>query len=108
MNWLNLNQHDNKKAAKLEGIERSVQLVSFESISTTEHDNYEAPEVTPDDLAVIMYTSGTTGKAKGVMILHRNIMACIGGLSSRLKLSGMDFDAEDCYIGYLPLAHVLA
>ena len=53
-----------------------------------------------------MYTSGTTGKAKGVMILHRNITAAIGGLTSRLKLSGISFD-DDVYIGYLPCAHVL-
>lgn len=53
-----------------------------------------------------MYTSGTTGKAKGVMILHKNICAAIGGLTSRLKLSGISFD-DDVYIGYLPCAHVL-
>ena len=53
-----------------------------------------------------MYTSGTTGKAKGVMILHRNLCAAIGGLTSRIKLSGISFE-DDVYIGYLPLAHVL-
>jgi len=50
---------------------------------------------------------GTTGKAKGVMILHRNLVACIGGLTSRLGISGISFSSDDCYIGYLPLAHVL-
>jgi len=30
-------------------------------------------DVTPDDMAVLMYTSGTTGNAKGAMLLHRNI-----------------------------------
>jgi long-chain acyl-CoA synthetase len=32
-------------------------------------------DVTPDDLAVIMYTGGTTGQSKGVMLSHRNLVA---------------------------------
>ena len=34
----------------------------------------EPAELKPDDTAVIMYTSGTTGKPKGVMLTHRNIL----------------------------------
>ncbi|KAK7882756.1 hypothetical protein WMY93_028930 [Mugilogobius chulae] len=57
----------------------------------------------PSDIAVIMYTSGSTGAPKGVMISHRNILAGITGMVERIpKLS-----EEDTYIGYLPLAHVL-
>ena len=41
------------------------------------------------------------------MIQHQNLIASIAGLSSRLSISGLDFDETDVYIGYLPLAHVL-
>ena len=41
------------------------------------------------------------------MIEHQNLIASIAGLSSRLSISGLDFDETDVYIGYLPLAHVL-
>ena len=41
-------EHDNKKDAKLDGIDGSVQLTSFENISSTDAGGYEAPEVTPD------------------------------------------------------------
>lgn len=34
-----------------------------------------APQVTPDDLAVLQYTGGTTGLAKGAMLSHRNLVA---------------------------------
>lgn len=51
---------------------------------------------------MIMYTSGTTGKSKGVMLSHRNIIAAVSGISSVLKLR-----TNDIYVGYLPLAHIL-
>uniref|UniRef100_A0A8C2J3E8 long-chain-fatty-acid--CoA ligase n=1 Tax=Cyprinus carpio TaxID=7962 RepID=A0A8C2J3E8_CYPCA len=55
------------------------------------------------DVAVIMYTSGSTGVPKGVMISHSNIIAGITGMAERIPSLGED----DTYIGYLPLAHVL-
>ncbi|KAI6187785.1 AMP-binding domain-containing protein [Aphelenchoides besseyi] len=56
----------------------------------------------PDDLAMIMYTSGTTGNPKGVMLSHRNIIAAISGQGTILSVS-----QDDTFIGYLPLAHIL-
>ncbi|MEE6513006.1 hypothetical protein FKM82_020429 [Ascaphus truei] len=55
------------------------------------------------DIAVIMYTSGSTGIPKGVMICHSNLIAGITGMAQRMT----NFGATDTYIGYLPLAHVL-
>ncbi|XP_053453424.1 fatty acid CoA ligase Acsl3 isoform X2 [Nycticebus coucang] len=57
----------------------------------------------PSDIAVIMYTSGSTGLPKGVMISHSNIIAGITGMAERIPGLG----EEDVYVGYLPLAHVL-
>ncbi|KAE8290967.1 Long-chain-fatty-acid--CoA ligase 3 [Larimichthys crocea] len=57
----------------------------------------------PSDIAVIMYTSGSTGIPKGVMISHGNIVAGITGMAERIP----DLNETDTYIGYLPLAHVL-
>ena len=56
-----------------------------------------------DDLAIIMYTSGSTGVPKGVMISHKNLVA-----TSTTILFLRKFDNQsDMYIAYLPLAHVL-
>uniref|UniRef100_A0A7N8X4C5 long-chain-fatty-acid--CoA ligase n=1 Tax=Mastacembelus armatus TaxID=205130 RepID=A0A7N8X4C5_9TELE len=63
----------------------------------------ERKQPLPSDTAVIMYTSGSTGIPKGVMISHSNIIAGITGIAERIP----NLCEEDIYIGYLPLAHVL-
>ncbi|CAH8436741.1 unnamed protein product [Schistosoma turkestanicum] len=59
---------------------------------------------TPSDLAVIMYTSGSTGQPKGVEMTHENLVSAIAGHLQRLPKLRSNYDI---YVGYLPLAHVL-
>lgn len=56
--------------------------------------------VQPDDLCVVMYTSGTTGMPKGVRLLHRNLL-------SQQKAIGLlwDVSEKDTVMGYLPWHH---
>ncbi|GMS87194.1 hypothetical protein PENTCL1PPCAC_9369 [Pristionchus entomophagus] len=55
------------------------------------------------DIALIMYTSGTTGAAKGVILLHQNVVSAIAGQGAGVGI----ICKTDTYIGYLPLAHIL-
>ncbi|XP_061906668.1 long-chain-fatty-acid--CoA ligase 1 isoform X1 [Entelurus aequoreus] len=59
----------------------------------------------PEDLAVVCFTSGTTGKPKGAMITHGNIAS---NTSSVIKILEGSFviGQEDISISYLPLAHM--
>ena len=56
----------------------------------------------PGDVAIIVYTSGTTGPSKGAMLTHRNIMFQIGAFA-RVGLSVADTDEA---LSFLPLCHV--
>ena len=58
----------------------------------------------PTDLAVIMYTSGSTGNPKGVQITHENIITQVSSIF--LVLPNV-IDHTDIYIAFLPLAHIL-
>ena len=63
-------------------------------------DSFEKVEINPDDLACICYTSGTTGKSKGVMLTHRNIASNCS--ASCRVLTGRHA------IAFLPLHHTLS
>lgn len=52
------------------------------------------------DVAAIVYTSGTTGKPKGVMLTHANVMADVGAFVDRL-----DPNENDRFLSFLPLSH---
>ncbi len=63
-------------------------------------DVHKHPILSPGDLASIVYTSGTTGRPKGVMLSHRNILSNVYSCSQ----SGLA-DNKKSYLSFLPLSH---
>ena len=56
----------------------------------------------PDELATIVYTSGTTGRPKGVMLSHSNILA-----NAHAGLRSVAVAPQDILLSFLPLSHTL-
>ncbi len=60
--------------------------------------------IDPDDLATLVYTSGTTGAPKGVMLSHRNLVWTAD--RSAEVITGNVADKDPQFLSYLPLCHV--
>ncbi len=58
----------------------------------------------PEDIAVLQYTGGTTGVAKGAMLTHRNLVANMEQLNERMK--DVFRPAQELYVAPLPLYHI--
>jgi len=61
-----------------------------------------ALEARPDDIATILYTSGTTGEPKGVMLTHNNIYSNVQAATRALPPA----TKEDAALSLLPLSHI--
>ena len=85
-------------------------LKSFDEIQTSgrdfgaSHPGYVEGEIdkgSPDDMALLNYTSGTTGNPKGVMLTHANLLSAADALAA-----AEHFNANDEILCYLPMAWI--
>ncbi|XP_058854306.1 long-chain-fatty-acid--CoA ligase 1-like isoform X2 [Acipenser ruthenus] len=88
--------------AKKLGVE-VVSLREIESVGKVNRKNPVPPK--PDDLAVICFTSGTTGNPKGAMLTHANIVSNAAAFIKITKNLHV-LTPEDVMISFLPLAHM--
>lgn len=89
---------------EIQSIEMMVYVGSngtWEQLMGSNNKEYEYPLVIEQDLAVILYTSGTTGKPKGAMLSHRNLAS---NAASVVEL--LEFQSDDRILAVLPMFHV--
>ncbi len=67
---------------------------------------YQAPQMNSSDLAFLQYTGGTTGRAKGAMLTHRNMIANI--LQGGTWISEMAVAGKEIVVTPLPLYHIFS
>jgi fatty-acyl-CoA synthase len=88
-------QHDNDAQAQRDQREQSPQESQAKQVRSA-----IAPK--PTDAALIVYTSGTTGSPKGVLLSHNGMRLCFD------RAEAMQLQATDIQLTYLPLFHVYA
>jgi long-chain acyl-CoA synthetase len=89
---------DEIEAAWAEGPERHL----FDEIFATRHGVEARPKVADDDVVSIIYTSGTSGEAKGVMLTAGNLTHMLGCIMGRLDLLMNRSPEQDRVFHYLP------
>ena len=79
-----------------------IRLVELDRWLPEHSTDFDAGAWDPDSLASIVYTSGTTGNPKGVMLTHANILA-----NTFAGLSRVPVYPDDLFLSFLPLSHIL-
>ncbi|XWS50081.1 hypothetical protein CRYUN_Cryun12cG0057700 [Craigia yunnanensis] len=77
-----------------------------EFLQLGENKQFDLPVKKKSDICTIMYTSGTTGDPKGVLISNDSIVTLIAGVKRLLERVNEQLTVKDVYISYLPLAHI--
>ncbi|WP_307344234.1 long-chain-fatty-acid--CoA ligase [Metabacillus malikii] len=75
-------------------------MKTFSDLLSKGTPNYIGPNLDEDDIASILYTSGTTSKQKGVMLTHKNLLCNAASTSQSLRMTN-----DDIVVTALPMFH---
>ncbi|GIN37959.1 fatty acid--CoA ligase family protein [Heyndrickxia oleronia] len=78
-------------------------MKSFSDVIASGNLAFDEPELIEDDVAVILYTSGTTGRPKGAMLTHKNLYSNAKDIGEYLKMNHLDK-----VMTVLPMFHVFS
>ncbi|WP_067456134.1 fatty acyl-AMP ligase [Actinomadura macra] len=83
-----------------DGLAGRVRCLDTETETDADPDGWSAPEMGPDTLAFLQYTSGSTGEPKGVMVSHGNLLR--NGEEIKRRIGG---SSETVGVGWVPHYH---
>jgi len=78
-------------------------LIPYGELLATEPQPYTPPDISPEDLAIIMHTSGTTGQPKGAVMRHADLL-----FNVRMSLLAHGWRHEDVHLLVVPMFHATA
>src|SRR5579871_2361647 len=79
---------------------RLITLERWLAAASNARDSERDVDLRPGDLAAIVYTSGTTGRPKGVMLSHENVVSNVKAIAKRFPAH-----QGDLFLSFLPLSH---
>lgn len=93
---------------EVEGAANWQEILDLGEDETTQNEVEDiSKSIKPEDLATIIFTSGTTGTPKGVMLSHRNIVSNVEGAQERVPVrKGLDYK-DTKVLSFLPICHIL-
>ncbi|MFO1445480.1 fatty acid--CoA ligase family protein [Bacillus sp. Bva_UNVM-123] len=91
----------NRANVNLESLSVSSKMKSFSDVLAAGDLQFKEAETDENDVAIILYTSGTTGKPKGAMLTHKNLFSNAKDISDYLHMN-----ESDRVITTLPMFHV--
>ncbi len=83
-------------------------VVSYRDFAAGRAPAAQWPVVTPDDIALLQYTGGTTGAPKGAILTHGNLTAAVAIYDAWFSGNGHIMQESDKLIAVLPLFHIYA
>lgn len=93
---------DQLKNIDRDGYKPGIKIIGYKDVvAKGVSSKIEPVPPSPSDTAIIMYTSGSTGVPKGVILSHRNMLATLKAFADAMPI----YDG-DILMGFLPLAHV--
>ncbi|XVE73478.1 hypothetical protein DITRI_Ditri11bG0121100 [Diplodiscus trichospermus] len=101
--FTSLTEEDNAKASQM-GI-KTFSWTEFLRMGKENPQDISPPQ--PFNICTIMYTSGTSGNPKGVVLTHETIATFVHGVDLFLDEFEDKMTVDDVYLSFLPLAHVL-
>ncbi|KAL4704640.1 hypothetical protein ACJJTC_013424, partial [Scirpophaga incertulas] len=85
-----------------DGYKDGIRIIAYkEVLKMGDNLKIELAPPSPGDTAIVMYTSGSTGAPKGVVLSHRNMVATLRAFADAVPVR-----RDDRLLGFLPLAHV--
>ncbi|KAF6155763.1 hypothetical protein GIB67_007410 [Kingdonia uniflora] len=83
-----------------------VSCFSWKEFSSSGTTDYDLPPIAKGDIFTIMYTSGTTGDPKGVLLSNEAIISEVLCMDYIITETDNEMVVEDIYFSFLPLAHI--
>ncbi|CAH2057640.1 unnamed protein product [Thlaspi arvense] len=103
VSFTNVSEEQSHKASEI-GV-KAYSWLDFLLMGREKPEEIKPPK--PSDVCTIMYTSGTSGEPKGVVLTHEAAATCVIGADLFMDQFEDKMTPDDVYLSFLPLAHIL-